>query len=306
MHRWKSRIVSLRQRKIEPVEPRHPHHQVLRRPVDASRLHPNVELQDVRLQSHLTAPREEVHRVPAHAVRQIAQHEITQDGNPRRVRVKLVVLALGQHKRIHVPVGAQEQHRSSHARLGGESQRGWQLVDALQLPVSPWEAESAEHAEDPHQVVEVRTEIPLVKCVGKLGVQRVMEAEQRDRRAEDPVEDALESVEHEGDHHEYPHLEEQESIAAVQLVTRPERDVHPPREEGVHWANVVEHVLVVHGGAHKEDKEIQTPHHLREPHEREILLDVVVREVAKAREEDVSCNVQPNSIVDFSLREVVI
>ena len=43
-----------------------------------------------------------------------------------------------------------------------------------------------------------------------------------------------------------------------------ERDEDAPGEERVHWADVVEHVLVVHGEAHECDEKVEPPHHLRQ------------------------------------------
>ena len=66
--------------------------------------------------------------------------------------------------------------------------------------------------------------------------------------------------------------------------------------------------LVVHRGADEEDEEVEAPHHLREPQQREVFADVVVREVAEARHPDVRRDVDPDRVVDlrrlYSTREL--
>ena len=57
--------------------------------------------------------------------------------------------------------------------------------------------------------------------------------------------------------------------------------------------------LVVHRGADEEDEEVEAPHHLREPQQREVFADVVVREVAEARHPDVRRDVDPDRVVDL-------
>ena len=78
-------------------------------------------------------------------------------------------------------------------------------------------------------------------------------------------------------------------------------EVDHPCEEGVHRADVVEHVLVVHRGAHEEDEEVEPPHHLGEAQQGEVRLDVVIGEVAEARHPHVGRDVQPDGVVDGRL-----
>jgi len=49
----------------------------------------------------------------------------------------------------------------------------------------------------------------------------------------------------------------------VVLVPDPQGRVHHDCEEGVHGADVVEHVVIAQGEAAEEDQEVQAPHHLR-------------------------------------------
>ena len=68
------------------------------------------------------------------------------------------------------------------------------------------------------------------------------------------------------------------------------------------WARGVApggNALVVHRGADEEDEEVEAPHHLREPQQREVFADVVVREVAEARHPDVRRDVDPDRVVDL-------
>ena len=61
----------------------------------------------------------------------------------------------------------------------------------------------------------------------------------------------------------------------------------------------VRRALVVHRGADEEDEEVEAPHHLGEPEQREVFADVVVREVAEARHPDVRRDVDPDRVVDL-------
>ena len=104
--------------------------------------------------------------------------------------MQLVVVALGQQEDRHRPPSAHREGAADERRLVHGLSGGGQLLELLELPVEPGEEEGAEHAEDPHEVIEARSEEPLVQRVGELGVQRVVEAQQEGRRAEDHMEHA--------------------------------------------------------------------------------------------------------------------
>ena len=133
-----------------------------------------------------------------------------------------------------------------------------------------------------------------------------MEGEDALEGGHDGLEDALDVVEDERDGEGGDDLEEEHLERVVQVVAGEERDEDAPGEEGVHRADVVEHVLVVHRAADEDDEKVEPPHHLREAHRREVLLDVVVREVAEARHPDVRCDVHEDRDVDLGLRKVVV
>ena len=65
-------------------------------------------------------------------------------------------------------------------------------------------------------------------------------------------------------------LAKEDGERVVERVAQIERYEDSPCEEGVHRADVVEHVLVVHGEAHEEDEKVEPPHHLREAERREV------------------------------------
>mmetsp|Transcript_11754 Transcript_11754/g.20076 ORF Transcript_11754/g.20076 Transcript_11754/m.20076 type:complete len:323 (-) Transcript_11754:88-1056(-) len=120
------------------------------------------------------------------------------------------------------------------------------------------------------------------------------------------MEGAGDVVQQHGDRYGGEELDDHEDVILVELVAGVERDVHEPREEGVHRADIVEHVLVVHRDADEEDEEVEAPHHLREAEDGEVGLDVVVREVAEAGHPDVRRDVEPDGVVDLGLRKVVV
>ena len=59
--------------------------------------------------------------------------------------------------------------------------------------------------------------------------------------------------------------------------------------------------LVVHRHADEEDEEVEPPHHRHEARQREVLLDVVVGEVAEASHPHVGRDVEPDRVVDLAL-----
>lgn len=48
-------------------------------------------------------------------------------------------------------------------------------------------------------------------------------------------------------------LDEKDSIAAVQLIARQQGEVDDPSEEGMHRADVVQHILIIHCDAHEKN-----------------------------------------------------
>ena len=101
-------------------------------------------------------------------------------------------------------------------------------------------------------------------------------------------------------------LAKEDGERVVERVAQIERYEDSPCEEGVHRADVVEHVLVIHREADEDDEKIEAPHHLSEADGGEVLFDVVVREVAKAGHPHVGRNVHADRVVDLRLCKVVI
>ena len=74
----------------------------------------------------------------------------------------LVVLLLGQREVGEVPPYADARRSAEEAELGERLLGRGQQLDREELRVEVGEGEGAEHAEDPHVVVESRAEEPLV------------------------------------------------------------------------------------------------------------------------------------------------
>eukprot|EP00962_Isochrysis_galbana_P028395 scaffold8972_cov118-Isochrysis_galbana.AAC.17 len=93
---------------------------------------------------------------------------------------------------------------------------------------------------------------------------------------------------------------------AVVSAAEPAAEEDAPREEGVHRRDVVEHIFVLHCDADEKDEKVEPPHHLREAGQREVGLDIVVREVAEAGHPHVGGDVDADRVVDLHLGKVVV
>ena len=84
------------------------------------------------------------------------------------------------------------------------------------------------------------------RCAGPVVLRGASEARRRLSRLasalEDLVEDAVDVVQHGGDGEGDEYLGGAEDVVLVELVADVEREVHHPREERVHRADVVQHV----------------------------------------------------------------
>ena len=139
---------------VGPKESGQPDHQILWGAVDARGLHPTVELQDVRLECDLTAPREEVHVPLAQRLGDVSQHQIEEDGDERSVRMHLVVIALLEGKELVHPPEADGEARAEQAELGKGALPRLERLHRGQLFVEPRKGKGAKHTKDPHEVIE--------------------------------------------------------------------------------------------------------------------------------------------------------
>mmetsp|Transcript_38151 Transcript_38151/g.96538 ORF Transcript_38151/g.96538 Transcript_38151/m.96538 type:complete len:213 (-) Transcript_38151:484-1122(-) len=135
---------------------------------------------------------------------------------------------------------------------------------------------------DPDEAVQGGAEVPLVQLVvaGLAGVQ--VAHEPREGRP-DRVEHGLAVPQQQHGRHAQAHLDEDPVGLLVELVADAQRRVHHDGVDGVHGADVVQHVRVAQHHARKEHEEVEAPHHLPKPAHAEVGRLVVVGEVAKAR-----------------------
>lgn len=130
----------------------------------------------------------------------------------------------------------------------------------------------------------------------------------------------------------------------VVLVHDPEGSIDHESEEGMHGADIIQHVVIVEDDAAEGDEEIQPPHHLvngrekrsptvtqciwgggggvqlsiweihqkgggvdlSEPREAEVLSDIVVGEVPKSGHPNITRDKDADGIVDLRCREIVV
>ena len=266
---------------------------------------PDVKLRDVRLQRDLAAPAEQRHVPRSQTPRQVPEDDEPRDRYPARVRVQRVVLQLGQHvHRAVPPVHRPERHRADRA-LRRDPPPGIHLVNLFHRRFEPRVKKRARHPVNPHVPIQPAPEEPLVHRV-HVRLLRVHVLEQ-----------ALERPEHSCEHPGYlpqnvtrgeanREFSEDDVGARVVLAADVERKVHRPREQGVHRAYVVEHVVVPHREAHEEHEEVKPPHHLREPVKGKVLPHVIVREIAKSRHPHVRRDEHPYRVVNLRSLEVVV
>lgn len=60
-------------------------------------------------------------------------------------------------------------------------------------------------------------------------------------------------------------LDDDPKLGLVELVCNTQATIHHDSEDGVHGADVVQHIAVLQHKARKEDQEVEAPHHLAEP-----------------------------------------
>mmetsp|Transcript_39358 Transcript_39358/g.89372 ORF Transcript_39358/g.89372 Transcript_39358/m.89372 type:complete len:271 (-) Transcript_39358:318-1130(-) len=202
--------------KVGPVPPGQNNHQVLWRAIDASCLHPDMELKDIRLQSDLARPCEHVHVPPPQERREVTEHHVAEYWDERRERVDLVVIPLLEGEVLEIPPQRDDGGHGEESSPGHQLLRRRKPFDGLELVVTPWEAECADHAEDPDEMVESGTEEPLVPR-GVLRMEGIVEIEKKLERREDGLEGSGNIIKDDRDNDGHEDLSEEHNIVRVEL-----------------------------------------------------------------------------------------
>mmetsp|Transcript_12109 Transcript_12109/g.55025 ORF Transcript_12109/g.55025 Transcript_12109/m.55025 type:complete len:418 (-) Transcript_12109:204-1457(-) len=236
---------------------------------------------------------------------QVAEHDEPRDGYPARVRVQRVVPQLGQHVHRAVPPVHHPQSHRADPRLDAHALLGIQLVDSFHRRLKLWVEKGARHAVDPHVPVQPRAEEPLVHRV-HVRLLRVGVLEQTLERPEHSCEHPGYLPQHVNDDPAHREFSQHRVDVGVLVFADVKGEIHRQREQRVHRAYVVQHVVVSHGEAYEEHEEVEPPHHLREPVKGKVFPHVVVGKIAKSRHPHVRRDEHPDGVVNLRSLEVVV